>query len=86
MISFEFYDHLLPTLGINHLINNYTQLEVLTLQSCQLCDDGLIITKEADKLQHIKSLNLSYNPNLTDESFINILNTEYRYSSLRGIL
>ena len=63
----------LPTLGINYLINNFTQLEVLKLTCCNICDDGLIITKNCGKLKHLKYLDLSYNHNLTDESFINII-------------
>ena len=64
----------LPTLGINYLINNFTQLEVLKLTCCNICDDGLIITKNCGKLKHLKYLDLSYNYKyITDESFINII-------------
>ena len=68
----------------NHLINNCTQLEELTLEKCRVCKDGLIITKESDKkLQNLKNLNLSGNDNLTDESFINIIKGCYNLKTIR---
>ena len=67
----------LPTQGINHLINYATQLEKLTFQSCDICDDGFIITKDNNKLKHLKILNVSHNVNINDESFINIINGCY---------
>ena len=59
---------------ITHLINNCTLLEKISLDNCQICDDGIIITKANNKLQNLKSLDLSFNGKLTDESFINIIN------------
>ena len=58
---------------ITNLINSAIQLEELTLRNCNICHDGLIITKDRDKLQHLKSLYLSSSGNITDESFINII-------------
>ena len=58
---------------ITHLINNCTQLEELSLERYQKNNDGLTIAKAYDKLQNLKSLNVSLNRNLTDESCINII-------------
>ena len=72
--KFKSYNYSLPTQSVNYLINNCTQLEDLTLNDCDICNDGLIITKESHKkLQHLKNLNVSGNDYITDESFTNII-------------
>ena len=63
----------LSTQCFNCLINNCTQLEELTLQSADICHDGLIVTKESNKLKYLKSLIIDIDKNITNESFINII-------------
>ena len=58
---------------VSYLINHSIYLEVLTLCRCYISDDEVVITKEADKLQHLKRLCLHYNDNITDESIINLV-------------
>ena len=53
-------------------MNHSIHLENLTLSHCNICDDGLIITKEADKLKYLKQLDFSDNSNITEESIINV--------------
>ena len=69
----DFHNIKLSTQSVNHIINNVNLLEELNLYYCRICKDGLIVTKDRGKLQHLKYLDLSYNHNLTDESFINII-------------
>ena len=56
-----------------YLVNHSIHLEVLKLVGSNICDDGLIITKEADKLKYLKKFSLLDNPNITDESFVNLI-------------
>ena len=71
----------LSTSDIRYLLNHSIHLEIINFYGCNICDDGLIITKEADKLKYFKKLNLYDNPNITDESIINLVkrchNLEY---------
>ena len=64
----------LSTQGINYLINNTTQLEILILESCLICNDGITITKANDKLKYLQYLGLSTNYDITDESFVDLIN------------
>ena len=63
----------LSTSDVSYLVNHSIHLETLKLSYCNICDDGLIITKEADKLKYLKRLGLSFNRNITDESIINLI-------------
>ena len=63
----------LSTSDVHYLVNHSIHLEELVLNRCNICDDGLIITKEADKLKHLKLLDLPFNPNITDDSIINLI-------------
>ena len=63
----------LSSSDISYLVNHSIHLETLVLYRCNICDDGLIITKEAGKLKYLKRLGLSFNPNVTDESIINLI-------------
>ena len=82
---FEIYDFPLSTQGICHLINNCTQLEDLNFDYCDLCKDGLMITKDnndSNKLQNLKSLDLSYNFDITDESLMNLIEGCYNLETI----
>ena len=59
--------------AITYLVKHNIHLETLILSFCCICDDRLTITKEADKLKHLKRLDLSYNRNINDESIINLV-------------
>ena len=59
--------------AVTYLVNHSIHLESLILSFRCIRDDGLTITKEADKLKHLKFLLLSFNRNLTDESIINLV-------------
>ena len=63
----------LSTSDVSYLVNHSIHLEKLILSHFNMCDDGLIITKEADKLKYLKLLVLSYNSNITDASIINLV-------------
>ena len=63
----------LSTSDISYLVNHSIHLEEVSFLRCNICDDGLIITKEADKLKYLKRLDLSDNPNITDQSIINLV-------------
>ena len=67
-------DHLcLSSSDISYLVNHSIHLETLFLIMCNICGDGLEITKEADKLKYLKQLNLFFNNYITDESIINVI-------------
>ena len=51
----------LSTTDVNYLVNHSIHLERLRFGSCNLCDDGLIITKKTDKLKYLKRLKFSFN-------------------------
>ena len=61
------------TQAVTYLVNHSSHLEILNLSFCCICDDGLTITKEADKLKYLKMLSLSFNNRITDESIINLV-------------
>ena len=63
----------LSTSNVSYLVNYSIHLEELILNKCNVCDDGLIIAKDANKLKYLKRLDLSRNPNITDESIINLV-------------
>ena len=63
----------ISTQAVTYLVNHSICLENLCLSKCCICDDGLIITKEADKLKHLTTLSLSFNNNITDDSIINLV-------------
>ena len=46
---------------------------ILRLFKCNICNDGLIITNEEDIYKNLKLLYVSQNPNITDESIINLI-------------
>ena len=60
----------LSTSDISYLVNNSIHLENIFFGTCNICDDELIIAKEADSLKYLKHLYLSYNPNITDKSIM----------------
>ena len=70
------------TPDVSYLVNHSIHLEVLILVTCSICDDGLIITKEADKLRYLKCLYLWHNPHITDESMINIVKGCYNLDTI----
>ena len=59
--------------AVTYLVNHSTHLETLDLYACSLCDDGLVITKEADKLKCLKKLGLSINRKIADENIVNLV-------------
>ena len=63
----------LSTSDVSYLVNHSVYLETLCVGNSNLCDDGLIITKETDKLEYLKWLNIFDNPNITDECIINLV-------------
>ena len=71
----------LSTPDIVYFINHSIHLEEVIVLGCKLCDDGLVITKEEDKLKYLKTLNLKCNPSIDDESIVNLVkgchNLEY---------
>ena len=69
----ELCGYKLSTSDISYLLNHSIHLGALTWPYCNICDDGLIITKETDKLKYLNFLDLSDNPDITDESFINLI-------------
>ena len=77
----ELYECKLSTSDVSYLLNHFLNLETLTFDDCDLCGDGLIITKEADKLKYLKQLIISVSPSLTNKSIMNIIkgchNLEY---------
>ena len=74
MKEIEFKGFKFSTSDISYLVNHSIHLEKVSFQECNICDDGLIITKEADKLKYLESLNFFGNSNITDESIINLVN------------
>ena len=63
----------LSTSDIIYLVNHSIHLLRFGFGCCNICDNGLIITKEADKLKYLKQLQLDGNPNITDESIMNLV-------------
>ena len=61
------------TQALTYLVNHSIHLETLCLHVCSVCDDGLVITKEADKLKHLRRLELALSGNITDESIISLV-------------
>ena len=64
----------LSTSDVSYFVNHSIHLETIKFEECCICDDGLVIIKEADKLKYLKQLNLHSNPKITDESFTNLVN------------
>ena len=60
------------TSEVTYLVNHSIHLETIKFYGCKMCEDGLIITKETDKLEYLKRLDLSLNPNITDDSIMNL--------------
>ena len=63
----------IPAQGVCHVINNMNRLDEVAFLNCKLCEDGSIISHVNDKLKSFKHLNLSLNPYLDDESFVNLI-------------
>ena len=62
-----------PTSDVNYLVNHSIHLEEVSFIRCSICDDGVIIIKEADKLKYLKLLKVFGNPNIIDESILNLI-------------
>ena len=69
----QFSNYKLSTSDISYLVNHCVHIEDLNLFFCNICDDGLIITKETNKLKYLKRLDLSINSNITDECITNLI-------------
>ena len=73
----------LSTSDISYLVNHSIHLEYLRLYRCKICDDGIIINKEADKLKYLKLLRLTHNLKITDESIINLVKGCHNLKNIR---
>ena len=66
-----------------YLVNHSIHLEKLFFDTCNICDDGIIINKEADKLKYLKLLRLTHNLKITDESIINLVKGCHNLKNIR---
>ena len=73
----------LSTSDVSYFVNHSIHLETISFDKCCICDDGLIITKEADKLKYLKQLELCDNRNITDESIINLIKGCHNLETIR---
>ena len=63
----------LSSSDISYILNHSIHLEEVSFVRCNICDDGLIIRKEADKLKYLNLSSFCGNSNITDESILNLI-------------